>query len=150
MFFAAPRWSPDGRWIVAERLRLGFVHSDIVLIDVQQRTCADSPICQGRSIVIAELDARWSRVMFSAAYEDQPFRVFAVDIASREMVNRLEGTGASAQAPVVSSGWADARLRRLHTCRLRSPFDSAWRCAMDSGAQHRAGVHRCGRTCGVR
>ena len=45
MFFAAPRWSPDGRWIVAERLRLGFVHSDIVLIDVQQRTCADSPIC---------------------------------------------------------------------------------------------------------
>ena len=41
--------------------------------------------------------------MFSAACEDQPFRVFAVDIASREMVNRLEGTGASAQAPVVSA-----------------------------------------------
>jgi hypothetical protein len=98
--YGAPRWSPDSRLLAAERrrLRLG---SQIVLIDPANRTVrvlADVP--GGRSAAPTWTpDGR--RVLFSAAVGAEPFRIYAADVASGELL-RLDGTGASAQSPDVS------------------------------------------------
>lgn len=98
--FSAPRWSPDGRWIAAARRRL-HGPSEIVLVDPQDgqvRPLASLP--GGRSTSPAWMpDGR--RVLFSSAVDGHPFRVYTVDVATGALA-RLEGAGASAEAPDVS------------------------------------------------
>jgi hypothetical protein len=98
--FGAPRWSPDGRSIAAERRRL-HGPAQIVLVDPDNgrvRVLASPP--GGRSASPA-----WTpdgaRVLFSSAAEGQPFRVYAVTVATGALA-LLEGTGASAESPDVS------------------------------------------------
>jgi hypothetical protein len=98
--FAAPRWSPDGRWIAAERRRLRGP-SEIVLVDpTDRRVRVLANLTDGRSG-----SPTWTpdgaRVLFSSAEEGRPFRIYAVDVQSGALA-RLEGTGDSAQSPDVS------------------------------------------------
>jgi Tol biopolymer transport system component len=100
--WAAPRWSPDGTTIVAERRTVGGP-SELVLVDVdsrRMRTLVSS--AAGRTIAPAwTADGR--RVLFAYGAES-PFELRAVDIASGEMV-RLPGTGpAHTPAPSPDGG----------------------------------------------
>jgi hypothetical protein len=90
-YFAAPRWSPDGRWIAAERRARGGP-SEIVLVNPAAKTTdVLARVSRGRAITPA-----WAsdgqRVLFAAARDGEPFRIHAVDISTREVV-RLEATG---------------------------------------------------------
>ncbi len=88
--WAAPRWSPDGETIVAERRKVGGA-SEIVLIEVESRrmrTLVSS--VAGRTISPA-WTADGQRVLF--AYGDHSgFELRSVDVASG-VVSRLAGTG---------------------------------------------------------
>ena len=98
--FSSPRWSPDARWIAAERRRLGGP-SQIVIIDSSSRevrSIANLP--GGRSAAPAWMPDG-SRVLFGSAVDGDPFRIYSVELATGD-VARLEGTGPGAQSPEVS------------------------------------------------
>jgi hypothetical protein len=101
VYFAGPRWSPDGRWIVAERRQDGGP-ADIVLIDVAERRFRLLANLSGGRAATPAWMPDGARVLFSAAVDEDPFSVYGVDVATGT-VTRLEGTGASAQSPAVSS-----------------------------------------------
>ena len=96
--FAAPRWSPDGTSIVAERRERGGP-SQIVIVDAQTGAV--------RTIVAQGRNARpiWTpdgaSVLFASSNDEQPFQIFSVSIASGA-VQKLEGTGWSAQSPALT------------------------------------------------
>jgi hypothetical protein len=97
--FAAPRWSPDGRMIAAERRRLGGP-AEIVLVDVATRTVRTvANVAGGRSSSPAWMPDG-TAILFSSAIENGEFRIFRADMQSGA-VNYLDGTG-SAQSPDVS------------------------------------------------
>jgi hypothetical protein len=93
---AGPRWSPDGRTIVAERRRAG-VH-ELVLIDPQTR---------GVRTLVSRRDARsitpsWTSdgasILFAADPGEEPFNVFVVTVATGE-VRRVTDTLGGAKFP---------------------------------------------------
>ena len=96
--FSGPRWSPDGEWIAAERRRLGRV-ADIVLVHVP--TGRLRVLASGAGRAAAPSWTTDGAVLFSRALPGEPFRIHRVDVASGS-IERLEGTGPTAQAPVVS------------------------------------------------
>jgi Tol biopolymer transport system component len=98
--FSSPRWSPDGRRIVAERRRLGGP-SEIVIVDVDT---------QAVRTIVSSTDARhtfpvWlpdgATVLFSSDRDRGPFTLFAVDVKSGG-VRRVTGAGIGAHAPALS------------------------------------------------
>jgi Tol biopolymer transport system component len=98
--FSAPRWSPDGRFIAAERRRLEGP-SEIVIVDAATkavRRLASSP--RGRNVGPAWVPDG-SHVLFSSDREGGPFQIYSVDLSSGA-VRRLLGTGGSAQFPALS------------------------------------------------
>jgi hypothetical protein len=98
--FSAPRWSPDGRSIVAERRRLGGP-SEIVVVDVATRhirTVASSD--SGRNVGPIWLPDG-STILFSSDRDGTSFRIYAVDVGTRAL-RRLLGTGAAARFPALS------------------------------------------------
>ena len=102
--FAAPRWSPDGRSLAAERRTLGGP-AEIVLVDVaskQVRTLATLP--GGRSGSPAWMPDG-AHVLFTGAVGADPFQIYRASV-STSAISRLEGTGRSAQAPDVSADGA--------------------------------------------
>jgi hypothetical protein len=96
--FAAPRWSPDGKRIIAERRLLGGP-SEIVLVDAATG--------QLRVIVANGRNAgpSWSpdgsTIFFATATNDQPFRIASISVHGGA-VRMLENAGTSAQWPTVS------------------------------------------------
>ena len=97
--YSAPRWSADGRSIVAERRRVGGP-SEIIVVDVaagRARTVASTD--EGRNVTPAWLSP--TTVLFASDRDRQPFGIYAVDINSGA-IRRLNGTGTSAQSPTVS------------------------------------------------
>jgi len=97
--YSSPRWSPDGRSIVAERRRLGGP-SEIVIIDATTgRSRALVSSHDARNVTPAWLSA--TTVLFASDRGGQPFSLYAVDTGSGA-VRRLNGTGSSAQSPAVS------------------------------------------------
>ena len=98
--FASPRWSPDGRWIAAERRQRGGA-TEIVLVDVATRAIRALPAPGSRNVSPAWMpDGR--RVVFASAVGETPFAIYSVDITTGALA-RLQGAGASAQSPDVSA-----------------------------------------------
>jgi Tol biopolymer transport system component len=93
--YAAPRWSPNGRWVIAERGR-----GQIVLIDVAvrqiARVIASSPNSRTATPVWAPDDS----VLF-ASDRDGRFRIYRTRPTGGGLM-RLEGTGADAKFPDIS------------------------------------------------
>ena len=96
--FAAPRWSPDGSLVAAER-RLRGGDAEIVVVDVSTGTVV-SAVSLGRNS-----SPVWSRdgsvIYFSGSHRGGPFHIYSVTARGGEL-RRLEGTGPSAQSPAVS------------------------------------------------
>ncbi|MGH8638160.1 MAG: hypothetical protein ACREUZ_13590, partial [Burkholderiales bacterium] len=98
--FAAPRWSPDGRWIVAERRQPGGP-SEIVLIDPVARSVRVLASLPGGRSASPVWMPDGARVLFSSAVTGAPVRIYSVRLSSGA-VALLEGTGLSAQSPDVA------------------------------------------------
>jgi hypothetical protein len=98
--FTAPRWSPDGRTIAAERWRL-HGPSEIVLVDVATREVR--PVvasARGRNISPAWLpDGR--TLLFSSDRDGDGFRLHATDVLTGATW-RVAGAGLGAQSAVLS------------------------------------------------
>jgi phenylpyruvate tautomerase PptA (4-oxalocrotonate tautomerase family) len=99
--YASPRWSPDGRWIAAERRRAG-IRSEIVRVDPRNgetRVLASVP---GRRSVTPAWTPDGASVIFASDAEGGSFRIMRVDV-STGAISLLEGTGsASVRSPDVS------------------------------------------------
>ena len=98
--FSAPRWSPDGRSIAAERRRLNGP-SEIVVVDVASRAVRT---------LVASRDARnvtpfWMpdgrAIVFASDRNGEPFAIYSIPSGGGPL-RRLEGTGSGVQSPVVS------------------------------------------------
>ena len=97
--FTAPRWSPDGRSIVAERQRLGGP-SELVIMDVRSRAV--------RTIVSSSparnVSPMWLRdgrtVVFASDRNRDAFSLYAVDVESRAVTQLRTRWGA--QFPALS------------------------------------------------
>jgi hypothetical protein len=98
--FSAPRWSPDGRSIAAERRRLGGP-SEIVVVDVATRSIR--PVASSESG--RNVGPTWlpdgSAILFSSDRDGASFRIYAADVETGA-VRRLLGTGGAAQFPAIS------------------------------------------------
>ena len=98
--YTGPRWSHDGRAIVAARRRPGSY--DIVIVD---------PATRAVRLLVSRADARlvtpsWTAddttVLFAANIGDEPFNVFAADVATGR-VRQVTDTTGGAQFPQLSS-----------------------------------------------
>jgi hypothetical protein len=98
--FASPRWSPDGRFIAAERRRVG-ASADIVLVDPATGLSRVLVSLPGGRSATPTWTPDGSHVLFAAAADGNPFRIHRVRI-SDGAVEILEGTGAQARSPDVS------------------------------------------------
>jgi hypothetical protein len=98
--FSSPRWSPDGRFIAAERRRRGGP-SEIVVIDATTR--AMRPIVS--SAPARNTQPAWlpsgATILFSSDRDGGPFTLYAVDVATSAL-KRLPAAGAGAHAPALS------------------------------------------------
>lgn len=98
--FASPRWSPDGRAVVAERRRLEGP-SEIVVVDVatgRLRTIVSSR--SARNVSPTWLPDGES-VLFASDRHDEPFQIYAVNLRSARL-RTLTGVGRSAEFPELS------------------------------------------------
>ena len=96
--FAGPRWSPDGRRIVAER-RVHGGASEIVLVDAETG---------GLHVLVGSgrnAGPIWSpdgaTIYFAAATTEHPFQICSISVEGGP-VRRLEQAGISAQSPAIS------------------------------------------------
>jgi Omp85 superfamily domain/WD40-like Beta Propeller Repeat len=97
--FTGPRWSPDGRQIVAARRRAGAY--ELVLIDPATRAVRPLAARSDARLVTPSWTPDGATVLFAADPGDQPFNVFAVDVASGE-VRKITDTAGGAQFPELS------------------------------------------------
>lgn len=99
--FSSPRWSPDGKRILAERRRLGG-RSELVLVDA---TTGDTRVlfapANGR-VVTPSWAADDLRVLFSWDRDGGPFTLYFTDVDPVEPRQIVEA-GDGAAAPVVSA-----------------------------------------------
>ena len=116
--YTGPRWSPDGRQIVAERRRRGAY--DLVLIDPDTRAVRTLVARSDARLVTPSWTPDGATILFSADVGDRPFNVFAVDVASG-LVRQITDT--SRRRPVPGAvAERHAHVRRLHAGRVRLVF----------------------------
>jgi hypothetical protein len=97
--YSSPRWSPDGRSIAVERRELGGP-SEIAIVDLASRRVRT--LVSSRSA--RNVTPRWlssATLLFASDRDGKPFSIYRVDVDTG-VIRRLNGTGASALAPVVS------------------------------------------------
>jgi Tol biopolymer transport system component len=98
--WSSPRWSPDGRWIAAERRSHGRP-SEIVIVD--PRTGAVRTLLSSSSA--RNVTPAWTpdsaRVLFASDRSESGFAIFAVALDTG-VVTKLQGTVANAQSPDIS------------------------------------------------
>ena len=98
--FSNPRWSPDGRLLVAERRRLDGP-SEIVTIDVQSRAIRSVVSSrQARNISPVWIE-NGAAILFATSTPDRGFRLRSVDLKSG-VVRELADAGVGAQSPALS------------------------------------------------
>jgi hypothetical protein len=98
--YTGPRWSPDGRRIVAERRRMGVY--ELVLIDPETRGIRTLAARRDARLVTPSWTPDGATILFSAAPDELPFNVFALDVASGD-VRGVTDTVGGAQFPELSS-----------------------------------------------
>jgi WD40-like Beta Propeller Repeat len=98
--YSRPRWSPDGRHLVAER-RIRGRGFEIVLVDVQSGEMRPLGFRRDARLVTPSWTPDGSTVLFSADEGTRAFDVFAVEVATGE-VSRVTDTAGGAQAPELS------------------------------------------------
>lgn len=96
--YAAPRWSPGGQFVAAERRRL-HERPCIVVIDVDRRSAARVSATEGRPGMPEWLDE--SRLILSWEKPDSPFDLYEVDLAARS-ARALVGLPNGARSAAVS------------------------------------------------
>jgi hypothetical protein len=97
--FAAPRWSPDGRRIAAER-RVRGGPSEVVIVEAATGDMRVLPSVGGRSITpVWTPDG--SGLLFASDASGGAFQIRHVDLATGQL-RELAQTGPSAQAPALS------------------------------------------------
>jgi Tol biopolymer transport system component len=96
--FASPRWSPDGRFVAAERQTRG-LRPEIVVVEVA--TKAVRPVAP--SVGRRSASPAWTSdgELVYAADDGTGFRLFRTNLETLATW-RLEGTGPSAQSPEIS------------------------------------------------
>jgi Tol biopolymer transport system component len=98
--YSRPRWSPDGRRLIAER-RLRGIGFQIVVIDVASGATRALVSRRDARLVTPSWTADGTTVLFSADVGERSFDVFAADLASG-VVSRVTTTSGGAQAPELS------------------------------------------------
>jgi Tol biopolymer transport system component len=98
--YSRPRWSPDGRQLVAER-RIRAAGFELVIIDAASGATRALVSHRDARLVTPSWSADGATVLFSADLGDRPFDVFAVDVASGS-VSRVTNTAGGAQAAELS------------------------------------------------
>lgn len=98
--FSSPRWSPDGRLLVAERRRLGGP-SEIVLIDMGSRTVRMlTASAHGRSVTPSWTpDGR--EILFASDRDGGAFAIYRIGLDGTAL-RKAGNLGNSAEAPVLS------------------------------------------------
>ena len=94
--FAAPRWSPDGRLIVAER-----GPSEIVSIDPVSKVIVTTVAASAKGRTISPAFMPDGRVLFASDAEGRGFRIYRIDPKTLDTW-KLEDTGPDARSPEVS------------------------------------------------
>jgi hypothetical protein len=98
--FSAPRWSPDGRTLVAERRTAGRPY-EIVLVDAATRRVTPLVAASGSRHVTPAWLPDGSGVLFATTLNGGDFAIARVDAATRE-IRVLRGAGPGAHAPALS------------------------------------------------
>ena len=98
--YSAPRWSPDGRFVAAERRQLGGA-SEIVVVDVAARTVRTVVSTPDGRNVLPTWTPAGDEILFTSDHWGQTFQIFAVSLAG-DRLRRIEGTGRVAREGVVS------------------------------------------------
>jgi WD40-like Beta Propeller Repeat len=99
--YAGPRWSPNGRQIVAERRRAGAY--ELVLIEPNARTVRVLASSIHARLVTPSWTPDGATVLFSANLGDGPFNVYAIDLAGSD-VRQVTDTAGGAQFPDLANG----------------------------------------------
>ena len=97
--FTGPRWSPDGRQIVAERRRPGIY--DLVLVDPATREVRTLVSRPDARLITPSWTTDGKTILFAADVGDRSFNVFAIDVASGD-VRQVTDTAGGAQFPELS------------------------------------------------
>ena len=99
--WSSPRWSPDGRFIAAERRTLGST-SEIVVLDVASGSIRRiAAVVNERSVSpVWTPDGR--AVVFARSRPRNGFSILRVDVASGEL-SELRDTGSSAHSPAIAA-----------------------------------------------
>lgn len=98
--FSTPRWSPDGRLVVAERRRLGRP-SELVVIEVASGSVRRIFAPARGRVVTPSWTPDGSRILFSWDVAGNPFRVHSISPDGTEL-RWLVGAGDGAEAATVS------------------------------------------------
>lgn len=98
--FSSPRWSPDGRRIVAERRRLAGP-SELVVLDVATHTVRSIFAAPRGRTVLPTWTPDGSRILFSWDRDGEPFTIYSINPNGGEL-RQLASAGAGAEAPAIS------------------------------------------------
>ena len=101
--FSAPRWSPDGRWVVAERRRLGAL-PDLVVIDVATREIVRVIADRTARIVTPAWRPDGRAIVAAADFDEQPFDLYEFPLDDETGVRRLTQTAGALWPDVASDG----------------------------------------------
>ena len=95
--FSSPRWSPDRRWIAAERVSLQD-RSEIVLIDPATGRIARTVASSSGSRSVAPAWMPDGRLLFASDRGGDGFRIYVTSVDTGD-TSRLEDAGANASSP---------------------------------------------------
>jgi hypothetical protein len=99
--FNAPRWSPDGRTIAAERHRLGAM-PEVVLVDVATKSVRVVSADPGGRVVTPAWRPDGRAVVVAMAHEDEPFNLHEIAVDESGATRQLTHTTGGATWPDVS------------------------------------------------
>jgi len=99
--FNAPRWSPDGRRIAAERHRLGAL-SEIVIVDIDTRTVFTVPSFDRMRVVTPAWRPDGAALVAAVAPQEQPFNLYELSVDGSRAPRQLSSSTGGATWPDVS------------------------------------------------